>query len=119
MRGILAKDPQQKQRNKTARPSRPKLKLKLEEEAGPSHGQGAGIVFFVLANLSLTPENRRIRICAIWVDVAPPWLRPSGRSSMVTPKSGIFGARETHGRALRAENRLIAHSPEVGWRALY
>jgi len=41
------------------------------------------------------------------------------RSSTVTPKNEIFGARETHGRALKAENRLIAHSPEVGWRSLY
>jgi AraC family transcriptional regulator len=38
---------------------------------------------------------------------------------MVTVKSEVFAARETHGRALKPENRLIAHSPEVGWRSLY
>lgn len=31
----------------------------------------------------------------------------------------VFGVAETHGRALRGENRLIAHSPSVGWRSLY
>jgi AraC family transcriptional regulator len=31
----------------------------------------------------------------------------------------IFTVRETHGRALRAKNRLIAHSEETGWRSLY
>jgi AraC family transcriptional regulator len=38
---------------------------------------------------------------------------------MVTAGNEIFTARETHGRALKAGNRLIAHSPEVGWRSLY
>lgn len=38
---------------------------------------------------------------------------------MVTVKNEVFAVRETHGRALKAENRLIAHSPEVGWRSLY
>ena len=31
----------------------------------------------------------------------------------------VFAARETHGRALRPQNRLIAHSPDIGWRSLY
>jgi AraC family transcriptional regulator len=31
----------------------------------------------------------------------------------------VFTVRETHGRVLRAGNRLIAHSPEIGWRSLY
>jgi hypothetical protein len=31
----------------------------------------------------------------------------------------IFATDETHGRALRASNRLIVHSPAVGWRSLY
>ena len=31
----------------------------------------------------------------------------------------IFTVRETHGRALRPGNRVIAHSPEAGWRSLY
>ena len=30
-----------------------------------------------------------------------------------------FTAHETHGRAARSENRLIAHSEDVGWRSLY
>lgn len=38
---------------------------------------------------------------------------------MAGAKSEIFAARETHGRALKSENRLIAHSPEFGWRSLY
>jgi len=31
----------------------------------------------------------------------------------------IFLAAETHGRALRTANELIAHSPDAGWRSLY
>jgi AraC family transcriptional regulator len=31
----------------------------------------------------------------------------------------IFTVRETHGRVLRPGNRLVAHSPEIGWRSLY
>jgi AraC family transcriptional regulator len=31
----------------------------------------------------------------------------------------IFPVRETHGRVLRPDNRLIAHSPDMGWRSLY
>jgi AraC family transcriptional regulator len=31
----------------------------------------------------------------------------------------IFTVRETHGRVLRTENRLIAHSEKPGWRSLY
>src|SRR5579871_4996552 len=31
----------------------------------------------------------------------------------------IFTVNETHGRALRGENRLIAHSQAIGWRSLY
>lgn len=38
---------------------------------------------------------------------------------MAAVTNEIFTARETHGRALKADNRLIAHSPEVGWRSLY
>lgn len=32
---------------------------------------------------------------------------------------GVFRVEETHGRAVRAGNRLIAHSPDAGWRSLY
>ncbi len=38
---------------------------------------------------------------------------------MVTYSGSVFSATETHGRALRAENRLVAHSQSVGWRSLY
>jgi AraC family transcriptional regulator len=31
----------------------------------------------------------------------------------------IFTVRETHGRVLRPGNRLIVHSPDIGWRSLY
>jgi len=31
----------------------------------------------------------------------------------------VFRAEETHGRAVRTANRLIAHSPAAGWRSLY
>src|ERR1700723_76273 len=35
------------------------------------------------------------------------------------PHLPIFATDETHGRALRASNRLIVHSPAMGWRSLY
>src|SRR5260370_32489116 len=38
---------------------------------------------------------------------------------MISPANQIFTVRETHGRVLRTENRLIAHSEETGWRSLY
>lgn len=38
---------------------------------------------------------------------------------MVTYTGSVFTAAETHGRALRAENRLLAHSQTIGWRSLY
>jgi AraC family transcriptional regulator len=38
---------------------------------------------------------------------------------MVLNQNPVFTARETHGRALRAGNRLIAHSQDAGWRSLY
>ena len=31
----------------------------------------------------------------------------------------VFTVRETHGRAFRSGNRLIAHSQDVGWRSLH
>ncbi len=31
----------------------------------------------------------------------------------------IFTVNETHGRVLRPGNRLVAHSPDIGWRSLY
>lgn len=33
--------------------------------------------------------------------------------------SPVFSVRETHGRAFRPGNRLIAHSQDVGWRSLH
>lgn len=38
---------------------------------------------------------------------------------MVSRMNPVFAVRETHGRVLRPENRLIAHSADVGWRSLY
>ena len=38
---------------------------------------------------------------------------------MIPCTNRVFTARETHGRALRSGNRVIAHSQDVGWRSLY
>lgn len=38
---------------------------------------------------------------------------------MVPCTNAVFTVRETHGRVLRPDNRLIAHSTDVGWRSLY
>jgi AraC family transcriptional regulator len=38
---------------------------------------------------------------------------------MASAKPQAFTAAQTHGRALRSENRLIAHSEGAGWRDLY
>jgi AraC family transcriptional regulator len=38
---------------------------------------------------------------------------------LIVSPSPIFTARETHGRVLRAGNRLIAHSQDAGWRSLH
>src|SRR5438128_925725 len=38
---------------------------------------------------------------------------------MVPSTNQIFTVRETHGRALRAGNRVLAHSQDIGWRSLY
>lgn len=38
---------------------------------------------------------------------------------MIVPPNSVFTARETHGRALRSGNRLIAHSQDIGWRSLH
>lgn len=38
---------------------------------------------------------------------------------MVTRETAVFTVRETHGRVLRPGNRVIAQSPEIGWRSLY
>ena len=37
----------------------------------------------------------------------------------MTPPETLFTAGETHGRALRPENELLAHSQDVGWRSLH
>jgi AraC family transcriptional regulator len=37
----------------------------------------------------------------------------------MVPATNTFAVRETHGRAERSGNRLIAHSPDAGWRSLY
>lgn len=38
---------------------------------------------------------------------------------MTVAKSPIFRIRETHGRADRPVNRVVAHSEKLGWRSLY
>jgi AraC family transcriptional regulator len=38
---------------------------------------------------------------------------------VLTRENPIFTVRETHGRVLRPGNRVIAQSPEIGWRSLY
>jgi AraC family transcriptional regulator len=40
-------------------------------------------------------------------------------SETATHTNAVFTIAETHGRALRSENRLIAHSQTIGWRSLY
>jgi AraC family transcriptional regulator len=40
-------------------------------------------------------------------------------SQMASYPSSVFTAAETHGRALREANRLVAHSERSGWRSLY
>ena len=37
----------------------------------------------------------------------------------MTPPETLFTAGETHGRALRPENELLAHSQDIGWRSLH
>ena len=37
----------------------------------------------------------------------------------MTSPDTLFTAVETHGRALRPENELVAHSQDVGWRSLH
>jgi AraC family transcriptional regulator len=39
--------------------------------------------------------------------------------SGISSTSPVFTVRETHGRAIRAGNRLIAHSEASGWRSLH
>jgi AraC family transcriptional regulator len=38
---------------------------------------------------------------------------------VLTRETSVFTVRETHGRVLRPGNRVIAQSPEIGWRSLY
>jgi AraC family transcriptional regulator len=38
---------------------------------------------------------------------------------VASKETPVFTVRETHGRALRPANRVIAQSPEIGWRSLY
>ena len=48
-------------------------------------------------------------------DSRSPWQRLFVTGSL----NPIFTVRETHGRVLRLGSRLIAHSPDIGWRSLY
>jgi AraC family transcriptional regulator len=38
---------------------------------------------------------------------------------MIPLTRDVFTVRETHGRVLRPENRVIAHSQDVGWRSMF
>jgi AraC family transcriptional regulator len=38
---------------------------------------------------------------------------------VVTRETPVFTVRETHGRVLRPGNRVVAQSPQIGWRSLY
>jgi AraC family transcriptional regulator len=38
---------------------------------------------------------------------------------MIPLTKDVFTIRETHGRVLRPENRVIAHSQDVGWRSMF
>lgn len=40
-------------------------------------------------------------------------------SFVVEPTGRVFSVRETHGRAVRSGNRIIANSQEAGWRSLH
>jgi AraC family transcriptional regulator len=40
-------------------------------------------------------------------------------SEMTSASTGPFSVFETHGRAVRPENELLAHSEDVGWRSLH
>src|SRR5204862_3658449 len=44
---------------------------------------------------------------------------PPDRQEVMTQPETLFTAGETHGRALRPENELVAHSQDVGWRSLH
>lgn len=45
---------------------------------------------------------------------------PPDKEALTKPSANqIFTIRETHGRAERPQNRLIAHSQDAGWRSLY
>src|SRR5437868_7925841 len=46
-------------------------------------------------------------------------LRSMWRCSVTGPQVPIFTVQETHRRVLRPGNRVIAHSPDIGWRSLY
>ena len=39
--------------------------------------------------------------------------------NLVPTSNRIFTAHETHGRMLRPNNRVIAHSDEIGWRSMF
>src|SRR5581483_5725320 len=46
-------------------------------------------------------------------------LRSKWRSLVSPSTAPVFAVDETHGRVLRPGNRIIAHSPDIGWRSLY
>src|SRR5213594_3409196 len=42
-----------------------------------------------------------------------------GKKMLTFLSKSVFSVQETHGRALRAGNRLIANSQDAGWRSLH
>lgn len=62
-----------------------------------------------------TGESREVE--SVTTGLALPCV--STISHMASYADSVFTAAETHGRALRAENRLVAHSQSSGWRSLY
>src|SRR5215469_10137791 len=46
-------------------------------------------------------------------------LIPAVKRDLAAAVEGVFKICDTHGRAGRPENRLIAHSQDIGWRSLH
>jgi AraC family transcriptional regulator len=75
------------------------------ESRGGSGGPPILIYNTAMASMPDTPQSRTPRILT--------------GSEIVPAANQVFAVRETHGRAHRPGNRLIAHSPDAGWRSLY
>ena len=56
------------------------------------------------------------RVNSCYTTLAMGSLAPSSAAPL---PATVFAVEQTHGRAVRPGNRLIAHSPDAGWGALY